>query len=179
MGKFHTPPSEESVACNLIPMIDIMFLLLLFFMLGADMTQHELADVVLPKADKCKEDERDAAKGGGHRSTVNIYHRRPSAAFTCAAFEAHQVCRDMSHWLIDIRGKEYDRESLKIQLKTEASLEMEPPAEPGAPPLSGRRIMIRADHLAPFGFIQRVIETCAAAGIYKIEVGAARPAPTP
>ena len=52
MGGFKVPETEESVGCNLIPMIDIMFLMLLFFMLGADMTQRELADVKLPKADQ-------------------------------------------------------------------------------------------------------------------------------
>ena len=37
--------AAEHVNPNLIPMIDIMFLLLLFFMLGADMSQRELEEV--------------------------------------------------------------------------------------------------------------------------------------
>ena len=42
-GAEHTNP-------NLIPMIDIMFLLLLFFMLGADMGHRDLESVRLPKS---------------------------------------------------------------------------------------------------------------------------------
>src|SRR5262245_25090100 len=114
MSKFSTPAAEESVGCNLIPMIDIMFLLLLFFMLGADMTQRELAAVVLPKADKCKEDDANKAKTSGPpRTTVNVYHRPTSSAFACAAHDGHAICRDDSHWLIDVRKKEYTRETLK------------------------------------------------------------------
>ena len=40
MSRFKAQEVEEQVACNLIPMIDIMFLLLLFFMLSAEMTQR-------------------------------------------------------------------------------------------------------------------------------------------
>ena len=48
MSRFATPQPEENVSCNLIPMIDIMFLLLLFFMLGADMTVHSIPLVINP-----------------------------------------------------------------------------------------------------------------------------------
>ena len=51
MARKHGPSVKEDVTANLIPMIDIMFLLLLFFMLGADMSQRELAELVLPLAD--------------------------------------------------------------------------------------------------------------------------------
>ena len=39
-------------------MIDIMFLLLLFFMLGADMGQREKEELILPNADKIKDEEK-------------------------------------------------------------------------------------------------------------------------
>jgi biopolymer transport protein ExbD len=35
--------------------------------------------------------------------------------------------------------------------------------------------MIRADADAPYAIIQSVIESCAAVGLYKVEVGAAKP----
>ena len=64
---------QEEVAPNLIPMIDIMFLLLLFFMLSADMGQRELEEVTLPKAMSVKED--TATKGkSNQRLTINVYH---------------------------------------------------------------------------------------------------------
>ena len=65
---------QEDVAPNLIPMIDIMFLLLLFFMLGADMGQRDIEEVQLPKATSIRED-KEAEKKGGGRLTVNVLHR--------------------------------------------------------------------------------------------------------
>ena len=59
MTRFRGPEVQEEIPCNLIPMIDIMFLLLLFFMLGADMGQRELEDVILPKALNVKEEKGD------------------------------------------------------------------------------------------------------------------------
>ena len=47
---FKTIKAEEDVSPNLIPMIDIMFLLLLFFMLNADMSQRELEELTPPIA---------------------------------------------------------------------------------------------------------------------------------
>src|SRR5258705_13787491 len=103
MSKFKGPDVEESVACNLIPMIDIMFLLLLFFMLGADMSQRELEDVILAKADQVKQESKLKAENEGGRTTVNIFHKHQTG-FTCAAYDAHQVCRENDHWLIAIRA---------------------------------------------------------------------------
>ena len=65
-------------------------------------------------------------------------------------------------------------------LSVEASLELEdlPPGAPaGTKQLSKRRVMIRADGLAMYGYVQKVLEGCAKAGIYKIELAAARPSP--
>ena len=44
------PSSESEISPNLVPMIDIMFLLLLFFMLSADMSQHDQEELKLPQA---------------------------------------------------------------------------------------------------------------------------------
>jgi biopolymer transport protein ExbD len=43
--------------------------------------------------------------------------------------------------------------------------------------ISALKILIRADSGAPYGDVQKVIELCGLAGIYKIEVAAAKPAP--
>jgi hypothetical protein len=69
MSRFKAADAEENVACNLIPMIDIMFLLLLFFMLSADMTTRVAEDMLLPVADQVKE---DAKKGENPSTTLNL-----------------------------------------------------------------------------------------------------------
>jgi biopolymer transport protein ExbD len=154
--------AAEHVTPNLIPMIDIMFLLLLFFMLGADMGQRELESVRLPKADQVQKDEphdRDA------RLTINANHREQ---VHCTAYERNKVCRDEAHWSLTFRG-----EDCTDSKKLVTALARTP--DPQNRPLNERRVMIRADGAAPFGLAQRAMNACAQNGIYKVEVGAAKP----
>ena len=175
-SRFAGPQVEESVACNLIPMIDIMFLLLLFFMLGADMSARELEEVVLPKADQVAQEKKEKEVGAGGRTTVNVFHQHANGpAADCPAFSAGQVCRDMSHWMIAIRSNYYTLDTIKGAMEEEGKLEIEEVKD--GKTISKREVMIRADENAPYGYIQKVIEACAAGGIYRIAVGAAKPEP--
>jgi biopolymer transport protein ExbD len=162
---------QEEVSPNLIPMIDIMFLLLLFFMLGADMGQRELEEVRLPKALAVQED-KETKGDTNERLTVNVYHLYETDV-KCDAFMKDQVCRNENHWRIAIKGVDYtDSKKLEAQLKVEADAFR---TDPTNKKLSERPVMVRADASAPFGEVQKVVNTCAKAGIYKIECGAARP----
>jgi len=163
--------ASEHVNPNLIPMIDIMFLLLLFFMLGADMGQRELEEVMLPKASSMKEDKENKEKDK-NKLTINVYHRYE---VKCQAYLKGQVCRDDAHWRTGIRGKDYSEpEKLGGYLKKEADATRG--TDPKNPQVSELKVQIRADASAPYGLAQRAMNTCAKAGIYKVEVGAARPA---
>ncbi len=167
---------KEDVACNLIPMVDIMFLLLLFFMLGADMTQREQAELVLPTASEIKED--DKVKAEDPTTTVNIQHSDAGGG-KCPINASGGFCREEGHWAIVIRGREVPRTMLKDQLQAEADEALEPDVDPAAGiRLSARKIIIRADRAAPYGDVNKIIEVSGQVGIYKIEVGAAVPAPT-
>ena len=138
---------EEDVSPNLIPMIDIMFLLLLFFMLGADMGQRELEPVRLPGADVAEKDP------GGERLTLNVTHGPPS----CADYGAARTCREDRHWSLRVRGVELEGAALAARLKAESP---------------DRPVMIRADAASPYGFAQKAMLACAQAGLRKISVGA-------
>jgi len=175
-GRFSSPDVEENVACNLIPMIDIMFLLLLFFMLGADMSQRELEDVELPKADQVKEEPKVNTENT-RRVNVNIYHTHTNTGSNCAEHEGGQVCRKMEHWAIAIGGNRFTLDTLRQELLELAALDLEDnqPTDPKAVKLSKVEVMIRADQNALYQFIQRVIENCGGVGLYKIAVGAAMP----
>jgi biopolymer transport protein ExbD len=162
---------QEEISPNLIPMVDIMFLLLLFFMLSADMGQRELEDVMLPMAKSVKEDK--ASKGGSDRDrlTLNVFHRYE---VKCAAYNKGLVCRDDNHWRVGIKGKDYSEpEKLQNFLKKEADALRG--QDKNNPQISERKVMIRADASAPYGLAQRAMNVCAKAGIYKVEVGAAAP----
>lgn len=167
---------KEDVQCNLIPMVDIMFLLLLFFMLGADMTQREQADLVLPTASEIKED--DKVKSEDPTTTVNIQHSDAGEG-KCPINASGGYCRAEGHWAIVIRGREVPRVALKEQLQAEADEALEPEVDKDAGVrLSARKIIIRADRAAPYGDVNKIIEVAGQVGIYKIEVGAAVPAPS-
>ncbi len=95
------PTPKPSVSPNLVPMIDIMFLLLLFFMLGADMGHRELEDVALPKA---KSVEPDKPAGADGRITVNVY--RPAGTIG---------------WRVGISGVDLDEIALRARMSSEAN----------------------------------------------------------
>jgi biopolymer transport protein ExbD len=153
---------QDPVSPNLIPMIDIMFLLLLFFMLGA------------PDTDKAKEidpnrDEEDP------ESTINIHHE-PDGQGACPVYDNGGICRDKTHWKWSISGKSFTKETIKEKLKELAELSPEPAPDPTAKKvLSRRRVMIRADRAAPYGDVQKVIEMCGEATLYKVAVVGALP----
>jgi biopolymer transport protein ExbD len=174
MSRFSSPPPEDNVACNLIPMIDIMFLLLLFFMLGADMSQKEIGNLILPNANMVKEEEKTKTQDA-KITNVNVCHKGEKEA-PCPAYKSGAVCREENHWDILIKGKPYNsKKEIQDILKIHAD-EAREPLQPGQKTaLSFRLIKIRADAQAPYGFVQRVMEGCAVVGLYKIELAAAQP----
>jgi biopolymer transport protein ExbD len=161
---------------NLVPLMDIMFILLLFFMLSADMGHRELEDVTLAKAMHAQKDEqRGIGEIKAQRLTINIYHRYESLGFRCPLYHVEQVdqrgiCRERAHWLIGIRGQDYtDMAKLKERLLQEAKIEPDPTDPEGK--RSNRVVHIRADGSAPYEIVQKIYMTCAEAGMYKLEVG--------
>jgi biopolymer transport protein ExbD len=154
MSRFKSVDVEENVACNLIPMIDIMFLLLLFFMLSADMSQRVTEDMKLPIAQHVKEDPKQ--KEGYETTTVNLVG-------------------EGDNWFVKIAGHAYpDWAVLRASLDELAKSSPEPLTSDGRF-FSSRAIMLRADAAAPYKHVQRLIQQCSAVGFYKIEVVATKP----
>lgn len=58
---------DEGQKMNMTPMIDVVFQLLIFFMIVTEMTQSEKADLILPKATEATPD-----KGERGRYTINV-----------------------------------------------------------------------------------------------------------
>jgi len=159
----------ETISPNLIPMVDVVFLIMLFFMLGADMGHRELEEVRLPTADQVRED-KPSSNPRDTRLTVNVYHMYETEV-NCEDYREGRVCVDENHWKIGINGKDYTSETLKPLMQEQADLER---LDPNNPRISERRVMIRADQSALYGFVQKVMNVCAEVGIYKIEIGAAQ-----
>lgn len=161
--KKRMPAIQEELSPNLIPLVDIMFLLLLFLMLGADMGQRQFETVILPVASEVKED-KDVDKGG--TTIVNVYHKFDGP---CKNYKDGGICAERAHWSIGIRGQDYTPASIATQIKQEADMNRDKTNVA----LSERKVMIRADQAALYEYVQKVIEACALAGLYKIEIGAA------
>ena len=175
MSKFAPPQPEENVAVNVVPLVDIMFLLLLFLMVGGDMSHRESTEVQLPQADKARESNPEV--GDARYSIINIH---PVKDPTSENDRLAQWFREPSNWQFAIQGVEYpDYFALLDQLKIVAEQKLEETPLPGTNPpkfLSAVTVTIRADKASPYGMIQQAMQACAETGLYKIEVGAAKPA---
>ena len=164
---------QEDITPNLIPMIDIMFLLLLFLMIASDMGQRELEVVQLPVAEVVKEDKPDTDSTEADRLTINVYHLLTNQ-MSCKVYEEGGICREEKHWRMGIKGTDYeDMDKLLAVLDKEAAVGRK--GDPKNPKISERKVMIRADGSAPYGMPQKAMNVCAKAGMYKIDVGAAQP----
>ncbi len=174
--KKHKPKLKEDISPNVVPMIDIMFLLLLFFMLGADMSQREAIEIAIPKARNVPEPPKEEDKTK-RTLTINIHHATPTGA-PCPINDNGGVCREADHWQWQILGIDYPREEMKKQLVIMAQDNLDPVEDPVAKKkLSALFLLIRADERAPYGDIQKVTEYAGAAGIYKIQLAANKPLP--
>lgn len=172
MSKHSPPAPEENVSVNVVPLVDIMFLLLLFLMVGGDMSHRESAELQLPLADKAA----DAIKDVENYAVINIHPiRDPNSE----ADRLTQGFREIANWQFGISGVEYkDYWELVDKLKEVAMRKLEDTPLPGTKDkyLSAVTVTIRADKSSPYGMIQLAMQACSEALLYKIEVGAAKPA---
>jgi biopolymer transport protein ExbD len=152
-------------------MVDVIFLMLLFLMVGADMGQRELEEVRLPVASTVKPVD-PAGDLSSDALTVNVYHDTPGGA-VCRDYDDASLCPRREHWSIGIKGTDYrsgQESELRAYLRRAAGEHRAREGE--APEL---RVLIRADRAALYELVQRAMNACGDAGIYKLEVGAASP----
>jgi biopolymer transport protein ExbD len=167
------PPVEENVAVNVVPLVDIMFLLLLFLMVGGDMSHRETTELELPRADKAKPADR-----GDEKMKYCVINIAPVVEAKSEADQLSPEFRRLENWLFAISGKEYRTYwELVDELKQVADREYEPDPLPGTKDkfLSAVFVTIRADKNAPYGMIQQAMQACSESLLYKIDVGAGIP----
>jgi biopolymer transport protein ExbD len=153
MARFKSVEAEEQVACNLIPMIDIMFLLLLFFMLSADMTQRDTEDITLPVANMAQPDPKQK-----DYKTITA-----------------NLVGEGDNWYVVIMSQPYQNwDVLRDYLGPLAQAEQDPTNKPDQH-FTSIAINLRADANAPYKAAQRFIQLCSKLGYYKIEVVASNP----
>ncbi|MHC5079838.1 MAG: ExbD/TolR family protein [Planctomycetota bacterium] len=142
----------DEMKMNMTPMIDVVFQLIIFFMLVTEMAQADLEMLTLPSASEASPDNNPEKK----RITVNLLPP-----------EAGGVCR------VKVKGKVMDQKALHRYLKTEAEISR----DPDDPRLSTRALLIRADRETTFRWVQFVMQECVkpGVGIWKIQIAVKEP----
>ena len=149
----HDPETEMDI--NMTPMIDVVFLLIIFFMVITDMTQQDLEDLKLPVAKTAVADRPDPDE---FRPVVNIK-------------------TDGSIWVkrrmyFDPENPDEYKELRAFLSDVAAKMKRDPEAGDDLP---DEPLLIRADMNTPFKYIQKVMEQCGYKGvqIWKIQLAAA------
>lgn len=157
--------AETEMEMNMTPMIDVVFLLIIFFMIITDLSQQDLEELVLPMALSANEDKPDPNEP---RPILNIQHHGTIIAKrkTYYAPDSHDNLADPYH-------------ELKRYL-TNAALGMDtaPLNKNGTgKEIPDDPILVRADQSTPFKHIQKTMEICGLEGIqiWKIQLAASVP----
>ena len=139
------------VKMDMTPMIDVVFLMIIFFMIVSDMSQQDLADITLPMAEQAVDDKTEEG-----RMIVNIY---PDGGI--------EIKKVRYNTLDDSNAVN----ALRSYLASEVSK-----GEKDAQGLSERALLIRADKETKFKEVQKVMRICGENGIliYKVQLAASQ-----
>lgn len=153
----------EELEMNMTPMIDVVFLLIIFFMLITDMTQQDLEVLTLPKATTAVPDEPDP---DDFRPVINITQ---TGSMIVRRDEVFTSSED---------GGDEDETGLKKQMLEYADLMEKEPfnLETGSGPMiPGDFLLIRADQYTLFHYVQRVMTIAGDKDIqiWKVQLAAA------
>ena len=152
------PNDAEDIQLNMTPMIDIVFNLIIFFMIVTDMTQKELEELKLPFSEQAMEDKADEDE---KRVIINIAKNKETWASDSAV-------------TIKIKGHAYDLAGLKEEMFKHAEVKRDL-EHPNAP--SEIYALIRCDKEIRWREVQWVMQACAdpAVRIYKLQFATATP----
>jgi len=160
----HDP--ETDMDMDMTPMIDVVFLLIIFFMVITDLTQQDLEDVDLPIAAHAKPDTPDPDEW---RPILNIM------------YDGRIIYKKKTYFDPEVnKGKEKFKD-LRLQLKDFADRmkvkdRKEDPSLPASAP-PDQPLLLRADMTTPFKFSQYAMEQCAqpTIQIWKLQLAVSTP----
>ena len=149
---------------DLTPMIDIVFNLIIFFMIVSDLSNLEVEQLTLPFADRAEK----PPPSTGNQKVLQINVLEDGLIKVRGkAFTMDPALKDQYAWLADY---------LAIEA---AGFEREPWDQPGVAP-STMRVNIRADRDSQFKYVQHVFDACCSddVKIYKTSLAATKDPPT-
>lgn len=144
---------------NMTPMIDVVFQLIIFFMLLMDMSQQELATLILPEALTSRPDKEDVPD----RLVLNV-------TFPADELDKPASARNGANYEYRIAGSLIRADALPDRLKRHGMRKMDPEGK-----LSEMSVLVRCDqHIHYKGVIKALVE-CMNARIWKIELAIREP----
>jgi biopolymer transport protein ExbD len=162
---------NTEVDLDLTPMIDMVFLLIIFFILVNDMSQQELEDLKLPVALEAGHD--DPPKG---RPILNVL---PDGSVIWKKQDLYYPGYDPQGKTDPIRKGRPDYWWFMAEtMATKMVPFMTKDTDPVAGELVDDPILIRADRNTEFKHIQKIMEVCTRQGIriWKVQLAASEPA---
>ena len=139
------PVAADPAKLDLTSMIDVVFLLIVFFVLVTDMASAEMEVLALPAADQAVLDENPR----DHRIVLNV-----------------NAGGDVVY-----RRKRLSQPQLATLIRVNARLR----PTPGKPELSDLPVLIRGDANAEYRVVQQIMQLCATYKVWRIELAAEQP----
>lgn len=155
--------SQTDMEMDMTPMIDVVFLLIIFFMIITDLTQQELEDVDLPTAEHAKPDQPDPEEW---RPIINVTYR------------GEMIIKKKVQYDPDIdQGKNKFAELRTWLLQAAARMKKEPLSPGSSKMVPDEPVLIRADMTTPFKYVQDIMEQCGdqAISIWKLQLAVSTP----
>ena len=143
---------DNEVAMDMTPMIDIVFLMIIFFIIVSDMSQQDLAELKLPVAEQAVDDEAEQG-----RMIINIL-------------------KDGQVIIKRIPYKTLDQPEAVAALRAYLAEEVAKGEKDKGTTFSSRALLVRADKETKFKEVQKVMRICGEMGIqiYKVHLAAAQ-----
>jgi biopolymer transport protein ExbD len=138
--------TPADVYMQLTSLIDIIFLLLIFFMCATELNKLENESITLPLAYNAKEDVGPELKA---RITVTISDPRKSG-----------------QWELHVQGQVFDLKQVEDLIAKSAAATGKD--DKG---VSEMPVKIRADCDCPYKYVNKVMDICGRSGVYKVSFG--------
>jgi biopolymer transport protein ExbD len=153
--KLMTTNSDQPIEMDMTPMIDVVFQLIIFFILITDLTQSELEELKLPMAMNAVEDKPDPSIV---RPVLNVLPDGTMVKKRRPIYDPEKDdTTDLERYLSD--------QALLMPKKKDPDVGVDLPDNP---------LLIRADKNTEFKFIQKIMEVCGKKGIqiWKLQLAA-------
>ena len=148
-------PADSAVDMDMTPMIDVVFLLIIFFMLVTELSNLDIEDVVLPVAPEAVFEE---PQPNSRQVTINVRIKNEETG------ESEIV----------VSSQILDRKALTEHLKLEAEVfgQWEPNPKNPTQQNSTLEVLVRGDQHARSSAIHDIYHACQDAKIYRLKIAA-------